>query len=34
MDKLVAIQVKEAKALYEGAERQYVVVLGLSIALW
>ncbi|MGZ5875787.1 MAG: methyl-accepting chemotaxis protein [Bradyrhizobium sp.] len=33
MDKLVAIQVKEAKALYEGAERQYAVVLVLSIAM-
>ena len=33
MDKLVAIQVKEARALYEGAERQYVIVLSLSIAL-
>ena len=33
LDKLVAIQVKEAKALYEGAERQYVVVLGFSIAI-
>jgi PAS domain S-box-containing protein len=33
MDKLVAIQVKEAKALYEGAGHQYVVVLGFSIAM-
>ena len=33
MDKLVAIQVKEAKSLYDMAERQYLVVLGFSIAI-
>ena len=33
MDKLVAIQVKEAKGLYDAAERQYVMVMVLSIAM-
>ncbi len=33
MEKLVAIQVKEAKVLYETAEHQYVVVLGFAIAM-
>ncbi len=33
MEKLVAIQVKEAKALHDGAERQYVTVLGLAFAV-
>jgi PAS domain S-box-containing protein len=33
MDKLVVIQVKEAKALYDAAEHQYIVVLAVSMAL-
>jgi aerotaxis receptor len=33
MDKLVAVQVKEGNVLYEAAERQYVMILGLSTAI-
>jgi PAS domain S-box-containing protein len=33
MDKLVAIQVKEAKAEYEAAERQYTIMIGIAAAL-
>jgi aerotaxis receptor len=33
MDKLVAIQVKEAKAEYEAAEHQYTIVIGIAAAL-
>jgi aerotaxis receptor len=33
LDKLVAIQVKEAKAEYEAAERQYTIVIGIAAAL-
>lgn len=33
MDKLVAIQLKEAKLLHDSAERQYVIVLGLAVVV-
>ncbi|HEX7562116.1 MAG TPA: methyl-accepting chemotaxis protein [Bradyrhizobium sp.] len=33
LDKLVAIQVKEAKAEYDAAERQYAVVIGIAAAI-
>ena len=33
LDKLVAIQVKEAKAEYEAAEGQYTVVIGIAAAI-
>jgi aerotaxis receptor len=33
MDKLVEIQVKEAKSLYEAAERQYTIVLGIVLTM-
>jgi aerotaxis receptor len=33
LDKLVAIQVKEAKAEYDAAERQYAVVIGIGAAI-
>jgi PAS domain S-box-containing protein len=33
LDKLVAIQVKEAKAEYEAAERQYAIVIGIAAAI-
>jgi aerotaxis receptor len=33
LDKLVAIQVKEAKAEYDAAEHQYTIVLGFAVAL-
>ncbi|MBX9650985.1 MAG: MCP four helix bundle domain-containing protein, partial [Xanthobacteraceae bacterium] len=33
MDKLVAIQIKEAKAEYDAAERQYIVVLCLAFGV-
>jgi len=33
LDKLVAIQVKEAKAEYEAAEHQYTIVIGIAAAL-
>jgi aerotaxis receptor len=33
LDKLVAIQVKEAKAEYEAAERQYAVAIGIAAAI-
>ena len=33
LDKLVAIQVKEAKAEYEAAERQYTIVIGIAAAI-
>ena len=33
LDKLVAIQIREAKAKYDAAERQYTMVLGLAIGL-
>ncbi|QWG22356.1 MCP four helix bundle domain-containing protein [Bradyrhizobium sediminis] len=33
LDKLVAIQVKEARAEYEAAERQYAVVIGIAAAI-
>jgi aerotaxis receptor len=33
MDKLVAIQIKEAKAEYDAAERQYIVVLCLALGV-
>jgi aerotaxis receptor len=33
LDKLVAIQIKEAKAEYDAAERQYTMVLGFEISL-
>jgi aerotaxis receptor len=33
LDKLVAIQVKEAKAEYDAAARQYIVVIGIAAAI-
>ncbi len=33
LDKLVAIQVKEAKAEYDAAERQYTAVIGIAAAI-
>ena len=33
LEKLVAIQVKEAKTEYDAAERQYVIVIGVAIAM-
>jgi aerotaxis receptor len=33
LDKLVAIQVKEAKVEYDAAEHQYVIVIGIAAAL-
>jgi PAS domain S-box-containing protein len=33
LDKLVAIQVKEAKAEYDAAARQYIIVIGISAAI-
>jgi PAS domain S-box-containing protein len=33
LDKLVAIQVKEAKAEYEAAERQYTMAIGIAAAI-
>jgi len=33
MEKLVAIQIKEAKLLHDAAERQYMVVLGIVFAI-
>ena len=33
LDRLVAIQVKEAKAEYDAAERQYVIVIGIAVAI-
>jgi aerotaxis receptor len=33
VDKLVAIQVKEAKAEYEAAEHQYIIVIGIAAAI-
>jgi aerotaxis receptor len=33
LDKLVAIQIKEAKAEYEAAEHQYTIVIGIAAAL-
>ncbi|QWG15877.1 MCP four helix bundle domain-containing protein [Bradyrhizobium sediminis] len=33
LDKLVAIQVKEARAEYEAAERQYAIVIGVAAAI-
>ena len=33
LDKLVAIQVKEAKAEYDAAERQYIIVIGIAAAI-
>ena len=33
MDKLVAIQVKEAKAEYDAAEHQFTIVVSLAIAI-
>jgi PAS domain S-box-containing protein len=33
LDKLVAIQVKESKAEYDAAERQYFMVIGIAVAV-